>query len=138
MEFLQMEMDYGMSYESNESPLVPDDSTNSLNAISNESNWGYEALSYNRRSNQPSELGNSLSDTTIRTFHTTKYEVLDPKYKVYSSSTFRVGRVFQVLWSEPTGNESTSEIRKSKYDKMLPGVRRSVVLNIDMGGSTCL
>lgn len=70
----------------------------------------------------------------------------DPNFKFHQSWEFTFGRVFKVLWSEPTGSGGTEVtrprgkgIRKAKYgESAYDSVRRFVIIREGNGHCICL
>jgi len=69
---------------------------------------------------------------------------LDPNYKLHQSKDFTFGRIFKVLWSEPTGSGGTEVtrpkgIRKAKFgESAYDSVRRFVIIREGNGHCICL
>ncbi|KAF7892002.1 hypothetical protein EAF00_008304 [Botryotinia globosa] len=60
----------------------------------------------------------------------TQYKNFDPNYRVHSAREFIFGKVFKVLWSEPTGDASGGtvwSIREMDGEKIYARVRRPIM-----------
>ncbi|KAF7879852.1 uncharacterized protein EAF02_008022 [Botrytis sinoallii] len=71
----------------------------------------------------------------------TEHRNFDPNYKVHRAREFAFGRVFKVLWSEPTGNAgggTIMSIRQKHGEEIHAKVRRFVVVDPRRGHCLCL
>ncbi|KAF7900667.1 uncharacterized protein EAF01_007969 [Botrytis porri] len=71
----------------------------------------------------------------------TEHRNFDPNYKVHVAREFGFGRVFKVLWSEPTGNArggTMVSVRKKLGEEIHAKVRRFVVVDPRKGHCLCL
>ncbi|KAI0148256.1 hypothetical protein F4776DRAFT_660428 [Hypoxylon sp. NC0597] len=66
-------------------------------------------------------------------------EILDTQYHVHRDTDFQPGRVFKILWSEPTSARS-SEAKDGRSSKFYVGFRRFIIVATDeeAGHSTCV
>jgi len=95
-----------------------------------------------------SSLGSSPQYSHIRSRDpTTTQEKFDPHYKVHHAWQFQWGKVFKVLWTEPSGDgggydtsyDSEISVRNGKHgEKHYEKVRRFVIVDPREGHCICL
>ncbi|KAF7936507.1 uncharacterized protein EAE97_007873 [Botrytis byssoidea] len=74
----------------------------------------------------------------------TQYNNFDPNYKVHSAREFKFGKVFKVLWSEPSGSTAgggggTVWSQREVHGEMIYAkVRRFVIIHPKQGHCLCL
>ncbi|KAJ8071907.1 hypothetical protein OCU04_002214 [Sclerotinia nivalis] len=71
----------------------------------------------------------------------TEHKTFDENYKVHGKREFKFGRVFKVLWSEPSGNASGGtfwSVRQKHGEEIYAKVRRFVVIHHRSGHCLCL
>ncbi|APA05266.1 hypothetical protein sscle_01g000360 [Sclerotinia sclerotiorum 1980 UF-70] len=112
---------------------------------------------YTTGNNDVGSLTNSLAATTLTSIAnvdppivaklekantSTEHTDFDPNYKVHQKREFKFGRVFKVLWSEPSGEArggTITSVRRQKHgEDLYAKVRRFVIIDHRRGHCLCL
>ncbi|KAE8452693.1 hypothetical protein EG329_013952 [Mollisiaceae sp. DMI_Dod_QoI] len=104
-----------------------------------------KASSYQASTSQPGLSNAEYSETRISSDSNGMADVLDPSFKIQPSSFFVPGRVFKILWSEPTNfkegdyqDEEKINFQVAYGEYVYTTVRRFVVIRSFPGHSQCL
>ncbi|KAA8572079.1 hypothetical protein EYC84_002004 [Monilinia fructicola] len=152
----QFRSDQSTSGKSSGSTVPRFDDTVPLDTVAEDTNQYSANNYYTTGNNNVAALTNALATTTLgvpanpdppiaaklgQHNTSTEHKNFDKNYKVHDGWEFKFGKVFKVLWSEPTGSARGGTVVSSrlKYGEEIHAkVRRFVIVNPKRGHCLCL